>query len=236
MRRTLHTVISSIATILAVVLLVSCVHQLKDAFRPLRLPDSPFSVRDANLIVIQPFQSTFRIPDEWTKPKDKPNLFLSNTELLGLNEIRDYGIKFDDENGAVIDAALPFQDCAVHVGDKSWNNANWNDLQVRFYVVSSTPEELTQKVERDGLAKARDVFEEAKFSTSVYKEWTKHTLSVLDAPDHFLLNKKIDFYFRQYEYRAAVFVFLHAGGFDSTVAEILDSFGPGQLAPKEKSL
>jgi len=41
---------------------------------------------------------------------------------------------------------------------------------------------------------------------------------------HFMLNKNIDFYYRPFANRTVVFVFIHAGGFDETLNQILSSF------------
>jgi hypothetical protein len=189
--------------------------------------NSPYSVLEGTTIRVEPYDATFEIPEDWVIPREQKNLFLSWQELDHLDEMEDYGIKFDEENGAVIDSILPFEYCAAHFGSKSWNNGNWNDLQSRFYIVEMTQDDFAEKVGKSGLNKARNVFEKADLVVEFHNDWQKFSIKVLDAPTHFLLFKNIDLYYRNYRGKSAVFAFVHAGGFDETIDQILRSFKPG---------
>lgn len=189
--------------------------------------NSPYSVLEGTTIRVKPYDATFDIPDGWIVPQKQKNLFLSWQELDHLDEMEDYGIKFDDENGEVIDSILPFEYCAAHFGSNSWNNGLWNDLQARVYVVEMNPSDFAERVEKRGVEKARSVFEEANVSADTHEGWQKYSIRVLDAPTHFMLYKKIDLYYRNYPDKSVVFVFIHAGGFDENIDQILRSFKPG---------
>ena len=50
-----------------------------------------------------------------------------------------------------------------------------------------------------------------------------HGLRVMDAPTHFILFKRIDFYYLPFGEKALVFVFVAASGFENTISAILES-------------
>ena len=186
--------------------------------------DRPYSVLQGTTVQIHPFGATFEIPESWLTPNPLPepekNLYLSRQDLYELpwNNGR------DSEDAAVMDAVLPFAQCAAHFGDRGWGNYFWNDLQGRVYVVDSTPAEISVKIETSGFQKAAIVFENAEMSWEKYGNWQKLSLTVIDAPTHFILTKDLDFYYRPVAGKTVVLVFLHAGGFGPTIRQILDSF------------
>lgn len=186
--------------------------------------NSPYSLLEDRTVRIKPYDATFEIPENWLAPNPIPtpakNLHLS---LQDLNELY-WNDGSDAEDAQVINSVLPFKNCAAHVGDRGWGNYLWNDLQGRVYVVELTPEEVAAKVEKHGLSKALDVFEGASLSSGNYGVWQKQTLDITDAPTHFILSKNLDFYYRSFDNRTVVFVFLHAGGFDEAIYGILNSF------------
>jgi hypothetical protein len=155
--------------------------------------NSPYSVLEGRIIRIKPYDATFEIPGNWLVPNPVPtpakNLHLS---LQDLNELywNDGG---DEEDAQVINSVLPFEDCAAHFGDRGWGNYLWNDLQGRVYIVGLTPAEVAARVEKRGLSKALKVFEGASLSSESYGMWRKQTLSITDAPTHFILGKDLDF-------------------------------------------
>jgi len=164
----------------------------------------------------------FEIPESWLEPQSPSNLYLSWEELNYL--YRHEGA--DDEDAEVINSVLPFENCAAHVGSRDWGNHFWNDLQARVYFVDLSAEEIDEKVAGRGLSSARDVFESASLSVEDLGRWQRRTLNVIDAPTHFILSKKIDFYYHRFNNKSAVFVFVHApaADFGETIDEILTSF------------
>jgi len=199
------------------------------ALNPLRLTHSsenksPYSVLEGRTIRIKPYDAIFDIPESWLAPNPVPepakNLHLS---LQDLNELY-WNDGSDAEDAQVINSILPFEHCAAHFGDRGWGNYLWNDLQGRVYVVDLSPEGIAARIEKRGLSKALDVFEDASLSSGNYGLWQKQTLNITDAPTHFVLMKDLEFYYRPFGNKTVVFVFLHAGGFDESISGILNSF------------
>lgn len=191
--------------------------------------NSPYSVLEGTTVRVQPYNASFKIPESWLIPKvisnmPTKNLFLSWQDLNEINSIDKYSNGFDYEDAQVINAVMPFEDCAIHFGDKAWNNGLWNDLQGRIYITNLTPEEVEAKVENQGLKTAKDVFEEVKIVSDNYEEWKIKSLKITDAPTHFILMKRLNFYYHRFDNKTVVFVFLYADDFDKTIGEILNSF------------
>ncbi|HEU4508950.1 MAG TPA: hypothetical protein VFR78_11965 [Pyrinomonadaceae bacterium] len=186
--------------------------------------NSPYSVLEGRTVRLKPYDATFDIPESWLTPHPVPtpakNLHLSRQDLNDLY----WKDGSDAEDAEVINSVLSFSDCAAHVGDRGWGNYLWNDLQGRTYIIDLTPEEIAARIETRGLSKALSVFEEASVTSDNQGAWHKLTLDITDAPTHFILMKRLDFYYRSFGDKTVVFVFLHAGGFDKTINGILSSF------------
>ena len=94
----------------------------------------PYSVLEGSTVRIHPYEATFEIPKDWLTPPPHSvkNLHLSRRDLSQL-----YWINGDDaEDARVINAVLPFENCAAHFGDRDWGNYFWNDLQGRVYLTA----------------------------------------------------------------------------------------------------
>lgn len=191
--------------------------------------NSPYSVLEGTTIHIEPHGARFDIPGTWLTPRPAPdehvkNIFLSWDDLNELNRIDREPRGFDSEDADVINAVLPFEDCVAHVGDRGWGNGLWNDLQSRVYITALTPEEIASRLETDGLKTATTNFEKASLAVSQYKDWERYSFEILDAPTHFILEKRLEFYVRRVNNETVVFVFLHADPFESEIALLLNSF------------
>lgn len=187
--------------------------------------NSPYSILEGRTVRLKPYDATFDIPESWLAPDPVPgapskNLHLSRQDLSELYW-HDGG---DAEDAQVINAVLPFETCAAHVGNRGWGNYLWNDVQGRVYIVDFTPEEFAARVEKRGLTEGLSVFEDVSFTSEKHGAWQKLRLHILDAPTHFMLMKNLDFYSRSFDHKTVVFVFLHAGDFDQTINGILNSF------------
>ncbi len=189
-----------------------------------RLSIRPYSTLEYNTVRIHPYNATFEIPPMWLMPDPAPepskNLYLSRQELTALH----WDDGPDAEDAQVIDAVLPYDSCAAHMGDRGWGNYFWNDLQARVYVLDMTPEQVSQMVQTRGLDESLNVFEDATWTWERSGVWKRDRLRIMDAPTHFILIKYLDFYSRQIGNKTVVFVFLHAGGFDHTIQDMLDTF------------
>lgn len=191
--------------------------------------NSPHSTLDGTTVHIHPHGASFQIPEEWLTQRPGPdrnvkNLFLSWADLNEVNQIDRDPYGSDTEDAEVINSVLPFEDCVAHVGDRGWGNYLWDDLQARVYITPSAPEEIVRRLETDALRTAQSNFEDVSFEASKYKEWSKFTFKILDAPTHFMLYKRLAFFLRRENDATVVFVFLHADPFEDEIALLLNSF------------
>jgi hypothetical protein len=192
--------------------------------------NSPYSVLEGTTVKIKPYDATFKIPEGWLTPKivsgePTKNFYLSWQDLNELERFdfnHRYG--FDKKDAEVMRSALPFENCAAHVGDRAWGNGFTGDLQARVFVVDLNSQETTEKIKNQGLNKAQSVFDRAELASGSYGNWEKQKLSVLEMGSHTLLTKDIDFYYRSFGNKTVIFVFVHQWGWDETIKEILDSF------------
>ncbi len=184
---------------------------------------SPYSTIDVNKITIKPFEASFDIPEKWLEYTREKNIFLNCSEMDKIDF--EYGINFNEEDGQVMDAVIPFEYCAAHFGSKGWGISNVDHLQGRVYVTNLTVDEVSKKIEKDGLNKATRIFERASLkNSSKYNDWQYKSLDILDAPTHALNNKEICFYYRAFNNRTVVFTFLYKGGYENEINFILNSF------------
>lgn len=188
--------------------------------------NSPHSLLEGTTVRIKPYDATFEIPESWLTPNPIPtaekNLYLSYQDL---NEL--YWKNGNDEQEAqVINSILSIEDCAIHFGDIGWGNHFWNDLQGRIYLIDLSPEETGARVEKQGLEKAAQVFEDASVNAGNHGKWRKRTLDILDAPSwsDFVLGKDLDFYYCDFGNKTVVIVFLHTEPFEKEINLVLDSF------------
>jgi hypothetical protein len=192
--------------------------------------NSPYSILEGTTVRIKPYDATFEIPESWItyKPysgEPQKNLYLSWQDLNELERFDfNHPLGFDREDAQIMRSALTFENCAAHVGNKSWGNGTTNDLQVRVFIVESSSQEIAEKINKQGLSKAQSVYDKAKLISENYKTWEKQKISVFEAEGHTLLFKDITFYHRSLGNKTVVFVFVHQWGYDDTIKQILDSF------------
>ena len=191
--------------------------------------NSPYSVLEGTTVRIKPYNATFEIPETWVNYKplsiEPPkNLFLSWQDLNELYQLDDNNGFSDEDDAQVMHSVVSFENCAAHVGSMSWGNGNTNDLQARLFVADSNSQEITARIKNQGLSKAQNVFKTAKLSSENYGAWEKQNFGVLKTGSHTLLFKDIDFYYRSFDDKTVVFVFVHQSGWDEKIKQILDSF------------
>lgn len=184
---------------------------------------SPFSTIDKNKITVKPINASFDIPERWLEYTREKNIFLNCSELDNINF--EYGINFNEEDGQVMDAVIPFEYCAAHFGSKNWGVSNVEHLQGRIYVTNLTLDEVSKKIEKDGINKATSIFEKAKLKDSAeHNNWQYKSLDILDAPTHAFFFKKICFYYRAFDNKTVVFTFRHTDKYENEINLILSSF------------
>lgn len=152
-----------------------------------------------------PASLTFDIPESWTKQIYKKSLFLSWDDL---NEVNKPAIPdFKREESAVLDAVVDFNNCAVHAGEKGWNVGVVSD-QLRLYLSNEKAKTILERVEKYGLAVAKESFDEAKISRKPFAGWENRSIRYVDASTHAILISDIAFYVRTQNDLTLVFVFL----------------------------
>ena len=182
---------------------------------------SPYSTIDKNKITVKPLNASFEIPEDWLKYTREKNIFLVCGELQKINF--EYGINFNEEDGQVMNSVIPFEYCAAHFGSKEWGIGNTDHLQGRVYVTNLTMDEVNKKIEKDGLDKAKSVFERASLKESAsYNNWQFKSFDILDAPTHAFSIKEICFYYRSFGNKTVVFTFTDK--YEDEINFILNSF------------
>jgi hypothetical protein len=84
--------------------------------------------------------------------------------ISGHRELRSVRIghgEWDSEYGFVVNASLPFDDCAAHVGGEGWGwqGVSFGDLQVRAYVTSPSAEDVLLRVKTQSFSVAQSIAE-----------------------------------------------------------------------------
>lgn len=201
--------------------------KIKDSITPKSIHSiengSPYSTIEGNKITIKSYNASFEIPKEWLEYTREKNIFLNCGELEKIKP--EYGINFDEEDGQVMEAVIPFKDCAAHIGDKGWHNGFADDIQGRVYITDFTLAEVSKRIEKNGLWKSSSVFEDASVTNEEsFGDWEHKKLKVLDAPTHTLWFKEICFYYRSFGNQTVVFTFVHSRKFEKEIDLILNSF------------
>jgi hypothetical protein len=137
---------------LAVALLCSC-HRASPQPRA-----QQYATRDGQYVKLRPSGVTFRVPQQWLEWYDKfhNNLHLTRGQL---DKVENGDGEWDTEYGRVVNAALPFADCAAHVGGEGWGlkGTSFGDVQLRAYVTNLSPEEIVARLNGVAFDTARRV-------------------------------------------------------------------------------
>ncbi|HKA06546.1 MAG TPA: hypothetical protein VKD71_04760, partial [Gemmataceae bacterium] len=188
----------------------------------------PHATLEGRKIHLKPSGATFEIPERWLKwyASDKNNLHLSRAEL---EKVKVAEGEWDKEYAEVVNAVLPFSKCAVHAGGEGWgrHGVSYADLQMRAYVVVMTPEQVQEKLSKDGVARASKFSKDVSVAQSRHGDWRRGTVSYSLWYRDYGGTAKVDVYARAFGKQAAVLVFMHTDHKISdtdSVQEILKSF------------
>jgi hypothetical protein len=123
-----------------------------------------FATRRGPTIRLHPSDITFQVPESWLKWDSEfhNNFHLTHREL---RRVRVGHGEWDSEYASVVNASLPFQDCAAHVGGEGWGwwGASFGDLQVRAYVTSLSGNEIMTKIRERGFGVAQHISGQSGF-------------------------------------------------------------------------
>jgi hypothetical protein len=159
---------------IALVGLASCSHSsASETSAPAEWHGKPFSRISGNDVTEEPSGESFRIPQEWLdwNRKFHNNLHLSRAQLEG---VRDATGEWDREYAAVVNAILPFDSCAAHVGGEGWgrDGVSFGDLQVRVYTGAFRPQAIRSAVLTSGRETAERFFQPVRVDSEAIGGWT----------------------------------------------------------------
>jgi hypothetical protein len=189
----------------------------------LRIGDAGrFATRRGRTIQLHPSDIIFQVPQDWLDwdAQFHNNLHLSHREL---RSVRTGHGEWDSEYGSVVNASLPFEHCAAHVGGEGWGwqGASFGDLQVRAYITSLSRDDVLLRVKTQSLKVAQSIAERqggfaaggrALFSTSTQQEWQHATITYPLWYGDYGGTAPIDFYVRDVGRYRLVLVFMGRGG------------------------
>lgn len=146
----------------------------------LRIGDAGrFASRNGRTIQLHPSEVRFQIPQQWLDwdAQFHNNLHLSHGQLRSVRV--GYG-EWDSEYGEVVNSAMPFEDCAVHVGGEGWGRSgvSFGDLQVRAYISELRTYQILSAISVRGFKTAQGIAKRqhngdnnASLSTSQNYKW-----------------------------------------------------------------
>lgn len=199
----------------------------------LRIGDNGrFATLKGRTIELYPSHVTFQIPQGWLEwdAQFHNNLHLTHRQL---RNVRVGHGEWDSEYGSVVNAALPFDECAVHVGGEGWgwSGASFGDLQVRAYIATRPTDQILAAITTSGFTTAQRTAErqdgwaagnKASLSTSTYGKWQHVEITYPLWYGDYGGSAPINFYIRDIgQYRLAL-VFM-GWGEQNERASILDS-------------
>jgi hypothetical protein len=152
------------------------------------------------------------------------NLHLTHAQL---RSVRVGHGEWDSEYGAVVNSALPFEDCAAHVGGDGWGWAgvSFGDLQLRTYLSELRSYQILSAISDQAFKTAQGIAERqhgsASFSTSTNGKWQHIEITYPLWYGDYGGTARIDFYVRDIERYRIVMVFM--GGDPKEKDSILNS-------------
>ena len=129
-----------------------------------------------------------------------------------LDSVRDGAGEWDTEYGAVLNAALPFDSCAAHLGDEGWGRASgsFGDLQARVYVGRFSPAAVRAAVVGAGRAAAERYFRPVEVDTGVVGRWARTKLRWEASYGDYGAPAAVEFFVGTHAGRAAVVVLMYS--------------------------
>jgi hypothetical protein len=216
--------------ILAVLFLSSCHRSANPTVEA-----QPNATREGQKITLHPSGVSFRIPQQWLEwfGRFHNNLHLTREQL---ERVHSGDGEWDPEYGNVVNAALPFTDCAAHVGGEGWGRegSSFGDLQLRAYVTNLSGREILAKIHGEALDAARraarpfptlpglaELVPDINVRNGKEGEWRKYVIQYPLWYRDYGSVARVRFYVTPIEKGTLVLVFM--GGQDEEVERILQS-------------
>jgi hypothetical protein len=191
-----------------------------------------YATRQDRIIYLHPSDTSFQIPQDWLywDTEFHNNLHLTHRELT---KVRFGAGEWDTEYGDVVNSALPFQDCAAHVGGEGWGRAgvSFADLQLRAYVTDLSSAEILRRISGPAFATAKRV-SSPRFHAPVVQinsgqegEWHRAVIQYDLFYGDYGGRANIEFYIKPVGQYQLVMVFM--GNVENEKRQVLDSVTRG---------
>jgi hypothetical protein len=176
---------------------------------------------DGDRVVVEPVGISFELPPYWRDSvyrvahkrqgcgAGSPGTVYTNPSRQR-QELASARGEWDAEFSAVSDSVLSLRDLALHAGAQPWGRGNcFNDLQVRVYVVESTPSEVLSHVQSIGVPTADRRFK-SSFAATDSGGWRIGRLSWNAFYYDYGSTARMDYYVQSVGGRSVVLLFMYA--------------------------
>jgi hypothetical protein len=178
-----------------------------------------FATRNGRTIQLHPSGITFQVPQDWLEwdTQFHNNFHLSHREL---RSVRIAHGEWDSEYSSVVNASLPFEHCAAHVGDDGWGGARWIICSFAGTSLchSLSADDVLLMVKTQSFGVAQSIAAEqgypaelTRFSTSTEQGWQKATITYPLWYGDYGGTASIDFYVKNVGHYRLVLVFMGPG-------------------------
>lgn len=177
-------------------------------------------------VTINPSQASFAVPQKWVEWNAFGYHFhLTRPQIDAA--ARGHG-EWDTEYASVVNAVLPFDRCAGHMGDAGWGEqgVSFADLQMRVYDLAQPPEHVEKRIRENGFADIkRFTGKEPTLEQDLKAHWRRTKLAYNLFYGDYGGTAHVDFRVKRFGKRTLVFVFLYSdyGPQEQTITSILDS-------------
>lgn len=193
-----------------------------------------YATRQDRTIYLHPSDVSFQIPQDWLywNTEFHNNLHLTHREL---RKVRFGAGEWDSEYDDVVNSALPFEDCAAHVGGEGWGRegVSFADLQLRAYVTDLSSEEILRRISGPAFAVAKKLstgifYGPGQVQTDVREEgpWRRAVIRYSLFYGDYGGTANVEFYLRPVSKYQLVMVFM--GNVEKEKREVLDSVNIGK--------
>lgn len=184
-------------------------------------PIGAYATRDGRNITVQPYSVSFRVPQQWLEWNDQ---FHNNFHLgADLKDVRNGGGEWDTEYAQVVNAALPFEYCAIHAGGDGWGKqgSSFADVQMRVYDTPFTNENVLNGIRGGAFNAAKRISSKSEIVEARDPEWQSAEVNYFLWYGDYGGTARVRFYLHPVGSHTIVFVFM--GGDEKEVRDILNS-------------
>jgi len=184
---------------------------------------------DKHVVTLRPSGATFQLPENMVSGSQTRALssYLTRADLERVKAPS--GDEWDRPYGAIVNAVLPFDRCAAHIGTEPFGpGRTFGDLQLRAYILDGAMKPVLESITGPGRKKAEEFFVPARATVSEVGPWTLGSITYLLSHADYRANARIDFYSREFGQQTAVLVFMYSPGvrwpWDADISAIIVSF------------